>query len=194
MKPIIDRKYLTEVEEQTLIRLARRVLTEFVKNGTDEFPETVLGDFDLTPALRQELGVFVTLSEGGALRGCIGYIVGLMPLYQGVISNTQNASAHDPRFMPVRPDELAAIQIEISVMTPLQKVKGPEEIQVGRDGVVLKNRFNQGVFLPQVPLEQGWDKTTYLEQLGFKAGLDRDAYQDPETELFRFEAQVFGEE
>ena len=194
MKPTIDRKYLNEGEEQTLLRLARLGLTEFVKNGTDEFPDTVLGEFELTPALRQELGVFVTLTEGEALRGCIGYIVGLMPLYQGVISNTQNAAAHDPRFMPVRPEELAAIQMEISVMPPLQKVKGPEEIQVGRDGVVLKNRFNQGVFLPQVPLEQGWDKTTYLEQLGFKAGLDQDAYQDPETELFRFEAQVFGEE
>lgn len=193
MKPTIDRKYLNESEEQTLLRLARLVLTEFVKNGTDEFPDSVLSEFDLTAALRQELGVFVTLTERGSLRGCIGYIVGLMPLYQGVIANTQNAAAHDPRFMPVRPEELDAIKIEISVMTPLEKVKGPEEIQVGRDGVVLKNRFNQGVFLPQVPLEQGWDKTTYLEQLGFKAGLDRDAYLDPDTELFRFEAQVFSE-
>lgn len=190
---MIDQKYLNEEEERTLLHLARFVLEHFIGKGNSSFPDSKLHEFQITAALKQSLGVFVTLTKHGKLRGCIGNIVGTRPLYQSVIENTQNAAAHDPRFAKVTPAELAGIEIEISVMTPLEKVNDLKEIMIGRDGLVLKKGFASGVFLPQVPLEWNWNKTTYLEQLGLKAGLDRDAYQDPQTELWRFSAQVFGE-
>jgi AmmeMemoRadiSam system protein B/AmmeMemoRadiSam system protein A len=190
---IMDQKFLNAAEEQTLLKLARFVLENFITRGVADFSESKLSDFQLTEGLRQKLGVFVTLKEYGDLRGCIGNIVGIRPLYQGVVENAQNAAAHDPRFDPVTPEELDRIEIEISVMSPLEPVKSLDEILVGRDGLVLKKGFHSGVFLPQVPVEWNWDKTTYLEQLGLKAGLARDAYKDPQTELLRFSAQVFGE-
>lgn len=189
----MEPKYLNPEEEQTLLKLARFALENFVVKGITDFPDSKLTEFQLTPALRQKLGVFVTLQEHGSLRGCIGNIIGIRPLYQGVIENAQNAAAHDPRFDKVIPDELEHIEIEISVMSPLEPVKSLDEILVGRDGLVLKRGFHSGVFLPQVPVEWNWDKTTYLEQLGLKAGLSRNAYQDPQTELLKFTAQVFGE-
>lgn len=189
----MDLNYLNAGEELTLLKLARFVMHNFITRGTTDFPDSQLSDFQITPAFQQKLGVFVTLKEYGDLRGCIGNIVGIRPLYQGVIENAQNAAAHDPRFNPVTPDELEQIEIEISVMSPLKPVRSLDEILVGRDGLVLKKGFHSGVFLPQVPVEWNWDKTTYLEQLGLKAGLNRDAYKDPQTELLRFSAQVFGE-
>jgi hypothetical protein len=191
--PIIDKKYLNRDEEKELIRLSRHVLTSFVNKGTSTFADRELKGFKLTAAVKQELGVFVTLKEHGNLRGCIGYITGMMPLYQGVIENTMNAAANDPRFSPVKAGELKDISIEISVMTPLEKVNSLDEIKVGRDGLVLKNGYSSGVFLPQVPVEQNWDKTTYLEELGLKAGLDKKAYKASGTVLYKFSAQVFGE-
>ena len=192
--PTIAQKYLNEEEEWTLLRLARFVLESFIVKRNSEFPDSKLNDFQITPALKQSLGVFVTLTKQGKLRGCIGNIVGVRPLYRGVIENAQNAAAHDPRFDKVTPAELEEIELEISVMTPLEQVTDLQEITIGRDGLVLKKGFASGVFLPQVPLEWNWDKTTYLEQLGLKAGLTREAYKDPQTELWRFSAQVFSEE
>ena len=106
---------------------------------------------------------------------------------------TMQSAANDPRFEPVAERELPDIDIEISVMTPLRKIASPDEVMVGRDGVYLVNGMNAGVFLPQVPLEQGWDRKTYLEELGHKAGLDSNTYKDKKSELYVFSAQVFGE-
>jgi len=186
-------KYLTPEEEKTLLRLARHVLTTFVKQGVENYPDRDLSGFAITQGLKQPLGVFVTLNKSGQLRGCIGHIVPRLPLYVGVIENAINAAARDPRFDRVTTAELKDIHIEISVMSPLMKVGKPEEIVVGRDGVVLTNGPYTGVFLPQVPVEWKWDRKTYLEQLGLKAGLDAEAWKRPNTELLRFTAQVFGE-
>ncbi len=183
---------LTSEEKKTLLALSRLVLQKFVKEGTDDFTAD-LKKLTVTDTLRAKSGVFVTLTLGGNLRGCIGYIIPMTSLVEGVIENTINASAHDPRFRPVTPAELKSIHIEISAMSPLIPVKSLDEIQVGRDGLVLKNGGYSGVFLPQVPVEQGWDKQTYLEELGHKAGLDSSAYKDKNTVLQRFTAQVFGE-
>ncbi|HEX3045526.1 MAG TPA: AmmeMemoRadiSam system protein B [Bacillota bacterium] len=189
-----DAKYLSPAEEKTALKLARFVLQNYIENKLTDFSPAQLSGIQLTPAFSKELGVFVTLKKHGNLRGCIGYINGVMPLYQGIIENTKNASTKDPRFPKVTPAELPDLEIEISVMTPLEKVESIEEIIIGRDGLVLRNGPYSGVFLPQVPVEWNWDLTTYLEQLGLKAGLNRQAYQDPRTELYRFSAQVFGEE
>jgi len=187
-------KYLSREEEGKLLKLARHVLEKFVRDGVSSFPEGDLDGFGLTPTLRKDFGVFVTLNKSGNLRGCIGHITPEEALYQGVIENTMNAAARDPRFPPVTPEELKEITMEISVMSPLRKVGSLGEIKVGRDGLVLVCGSNSGVFLPQVPVEWNWDKTAYLENLGEKAGLDRGAYKRKDAVLFRFTAQVFGEE
>jgi len=178
---------LTEAERQTLLTLARATLTRHVQNkGVPD-----LAAYSLTPRLKEKAGAFVTLHEHGELRGCIGYIEGIKPLAETVRENACNAATEDPRFPPVRPAELGTIKIEISVMSPLRKVAAPTDVIAGVHGVVLKKGRYQGVFLPQVATEQGWDRETFLRQLGRKAGLDLDAYQS--AELFVFTAEVFGE-
>ncbi len=178
---------LTAAERHTLLTLARDTLTRHVqKKGVPD-----LAAYPLTPRLKENAGAFVTLHEHGELRGCIGYIQGIKPLAETVRENACNAATEDPRFSPVQPGELQNIVIEISVMSPLRKVAAPEDVIAGVHGVVLKKGRYQGVFLPQVATEQGWDRETFLRQLGRKAGLDVDAYKS--AELFVFTAEVFGE-
>jgi AmmeMemoRadiSam system protein A len=192
-KPSIDNKVISDEEEKTLLGLARFVLNSFVSSGVTNYPGAKPGGFTITDRMKQRLGAFVTLNKSDQLRGCIGYITGRKMLYEAVIDNTVNAAASDPRFSPVTKEELKDIDIEISVITPLIKVESIDEIQIGRDGLYLVNGNNTGVFLPQVPLEWNWDRKTYLEELGLKAGLTREAYRDKATILYRFSAQVFGE-
>lgn len=178
---------LSAAERQTLLALARATLTQHVQNkGVPD-----LAAYSLTPRLKEKAGAFVTLHEHGELRGCIGYIQGIKPLAETVRDNACNAATEDPRFPPVQPGELHNIVIEISVMSPLRNVAAPEEVIAGVHGVVLKKGRYQGVFLPQVATEQGWDRETFLRQLGRKAGLDLDAYKS--ADLFVFTAEVFGE-
>ena len=148
---MIDKKYIDEAGEQTLLNLSRYVLNEFVKNSINEFNESKLKSFQITEQLKQKLGVFVTLKKGEELRGCIGYILGENLVYKNVIENTINASSRDPRFRKVKPDELSGIDIEISIMTPLTKISSLDEITVGRDGLLLRKGWNSGLLLPQVP-------------------------------------------
>lgn len=192
-KPDLEERLINIEEEMILLKLSRFVLTGFIKDGSDYYPPESLSRFQLTPALMQDLGVFVTLKMSGNLRGCIGYIEGRGPLFESVIENTMNAAAFDPRFRKVTAAELDLIDIEISVMTPLVKIKNPDEIVIGRDGLYLVNGRNSSVFLPQVPLEWGWNLNTYLEELCGKAGLPSEIYKERSTDLYRFSAQVFGE-
>ncbi len=186
-------KFLTDGEEKTLLKLARNVLEKFVKSGVQHYPDSDLTDYGLTDTLKKPFGVFVTLNEDKQLRGCIGNILAAVPLYQGVIDNAINAAAHDPRFRRVQADELKAIEMEISVMSPLIPVASLDDIVVGRDGLVLRVGGYSGVFLPQVPVEWKWNKQQYLEELGHKAGLDTNAYKRKDAKLWRFTAQVFSE-
>jgi AmmeMemoRadiSam system protein A len=140
---------------------------------------------------------FVTLRRRSddSLRGCIGHIIARVPLYECVAEMARAAAIHDSRFSPVTPSELEGIHFEISVLTPLQRVQDPEEIVVGKDGVVLKHGYHQGVFLPQVPVEQGWDRTMYLDQLCAKAGLYRaGCWKDEQAQLEKFQAIIWEEE
>ncbi len=193
-KPVIDNKLINEDEEKTLLKLSRYVMTEFIGNSISKFTINDLKSFKISDNLKQNLGVFVTIKKNDELRGCIGFIEGMGPLFQSVISNTINSCSKDPRFSSVTKDELDSIKIEISIMTPLVKIKSLDEIKIGRDGLFLLNGYHSGVFLPQVPLEWGWDLKTYLEELCGKAGLSPDKYLDKNTEIFRFSAQVFGED
>jgi AmmeMemoRadiSam system protein A len=183
---------LTEAQQSTLLELARAQIEEFVRTkGRVNVPPD---DPRLDDTLRADRAVFVTIKNRGRLRGCIGTIVAHEPLYQSVLHNAAQA-CQDPRFHmhAITPEELDAIDIEISVLGPLRRVQSPNEVVVGRDGLLLTLGPCRGVFLPQVPGEQGWDREAYLQNIGRKAGAGVDAYKDPNAVLETFTAQVFGE-
>lgn len=148
----------------------------------------------------EKCGVFVTLKIDGDLRGCIGLIEGRAPLAQGIQDMAIAAATEDPRFPAVKPDELAKIDIEISVLSPMIPVSSLDEIQVGRDGLLLRKYPGSGLLLPQVPTEYGWDRDTFLNHLCLKAGLPPGSHLGPDgkslaadAKLWRFTAEVFGE-
>jgi AmmeMemoRadiSam system protein B/AmmeMemoRadiSam system protein A len=179
---------LTENQKKLLLKIARETLQNYLSGK--KLPELKIDD----PVLLEKRGVFVTLRKYGNLRGCIGYIEPVKPLYIAVREMAINSATRDPRFEPVTYEELKDIEIEISVLTVPQRVKSADEIVLGRDGVIVKRGFNQGVFLPQVAEETGWTKEEFLSYLcSHKAGLPPDAWKDPKTELYIFQAEVFNE-
>ncbi|MBN1901129.1 AmmeMemoRadiSam system protein A [Candidatus Sumerlaeota bacterium] len=184
--------FLSPEEEANLLRISRYTMEKWVRET--KYPsEKEIESFSITPGIQEKSGVFVSLHKLGELRGCIGYITGTIPLFQAVIENTVNAASKDSRFPPVQEDELDMIGIEISVMTPLQPVDDINMIEVGRDGLVIEKGFHQGLLLPQVATEWGWDRKEFLEQTCRKAGLPADAYLKKDVRIFRFQARVFGE-
>jgi hypothetical protein len=141
--------------------------------------------------LKEPKGAFVTLYKKGVLRGCIGQIVGRLPLAEAVSAMAQQAAFHDPRFPPVRPDEVDDLKIEISVLTALQKINSADDIEVGKHGIVIVRDTSVGLLLPQVATEYGWDRTEFLENCCLKAGLPRETWKDKETGIYIFSADVF---
>lgn len=181
-------KVLSREQKEKLLKIARQTL-EYYLSGKP-LPEIKEKD----PIFQEKRGVFVTLKKNGHLRGCIGYIYPVAPLVEAVRKMAIEAATGDPRFSPVKFEELKNIEIEISVLTVPKKVKSADEIVLGRDGVIVKRGFHQGVFLPQVADETGWSKEEFLRQLCWqKAGLSPDAWKDEETELYTFQAEVFSE-
>ncbi|NVO00109.1 MAG: AmmeMemoRadiSam system protein B [Geobacteraceae bacterium] len=139
--------------------------------------------------MKADGAVFVTLKEkNGRLRGCIGTISAYTSLHQSISQNAVAAASKDPRFSPVRPEELSGLDIEVTVLSPMEPVSGLSEIQVGTHGVYLEASGRSSVFLPQVPLEQGWDLDTYLRELALKAGLGPDGWKS--GRLQRFTAEI----
>ncbi len=183
-----DKMGLSLEDKKFLLAEARKTLEEYLTNGRI---------MDFSPAssvLKEKRGAFVTLRKNGRLRGCIGNIIGTKPLFLTVRDMAIEAAVSDPRFMPVKSGELKDIDIEISVLSPLRRVKGASEIILGKHGVLVKKGFHQGVFLPQVADETGWDKEEFLSHLCLeKAGLSPDAWKDKNTELYVFTADVFSE-
>ncbi len=141
--------------------------------------------------LTDELGCFVTLNKNGVLRGCIGSLIGKEPLYENVARMAIAAAFKDTRFPPVAPQEWPTLEIEISVLGPMTLCPKIEDIEIGRHGLLLILGTHSGVFLPKVPVEQGWDLTAYLENLCRKAQLPSQAWQDPKAQLYWYEALVF---
>lgn len=138
-------------------------------------------------------GVFVSLHRHGALRGCIGHIIGDEPLPDLVGAMAVAAASEDPRFPPVAPDELDGLEIELSLLS-VPVAARPDDVVPGEHGVILRRGGRLGVFLPQVATEQGWDRPTLLIMLCRKAGLPTDAWQDPAARLEVFRAQVVHED
>ena len=143
------------------------------------------------PYLMKNGAAFVTLKKNGELRGCIGHIIAREPLALSVQNNAVSAALRDPRFSPVKKEELKDISLEVSVLTPPQPVYDPSTIKVGRDGLIIENGMHRGVLLPQVPGEWNWNLNDYLEAICRKAGLPASAIKDPKTKLYRFQALVF---
>lgn len=182
---------LNAEEQRALLTLARAAVVAAVRGEkvpSDRVPDRFAAD----SPLHEDRGVFVTLTEHGDLRGCIGSIFGTEPLYAGVRHQAVHSAQEDPRFAPVSAAELDRIHIEISVLTPPVPVTGPDQIIVGRHGVLIEKHGHRAVFLPQVAPEQGWDRDTMLRALCRKAGLGADEWKSGMS-FEVFEAQVFEE-
>ncbi|HEB30073.1 MAG TPA: AmmeMemoRadiSam system protein A [Spirochaetes bacterium] len=178
---------LTKEEKESLLKLARDTIgARLGKNKPADFSPG-------SSVLTEPRGAFVTLHKHGALKGCIGYVEAIKPLYQTVREMAVAAAFQDPRFESVTGDEFDQIEIEISVMSPIKKISNIDEIEVGKHGLIMKSGLNQGLLLPQVATEQGWDKETFLEHTCNKAGLYGDCWKKPETEISIFSAEVFSE-
>ena len=177
---------LTAEERQSLLHIARKTLESYLSDKS-------VPEFEVTDNLKKFGAAFVTLDKGGRLRGCIGHTTAVEPLYKTVSDCAIQAAVADPRFPSVSRTELDQLHIEISVLSPMQKVKTLDEIEVGRDGLMIFLGQNRGLLLPQVAAEYGWDRTTFLEQTCQKAGLAVNAYKSPEAVIFKFQADVFGE-
>ncbi len=175
-------------EQRLLLDLARRTIAARLAGSPDPIVDPPAGP------LREPRGAFVTLHLEGHLRGCIGHVVGHEPLWLSVRENAVNAAFHDPRFPPLTADELDHVVLEISVLTPLRPITGPDDLVIGRHGVMIQLAGARGLLLPQVASELGWGARTFLEQTCRKAGLDRDAWQRPDAIVEAFEAEVFGDQ
>ena len=173
-------------ERADLLRLARAALTEFIGR------RTVIEDRTGRAAFKEPRGAFVTLRKAGRLRGCIGYAEPVAPLGRTVIQAAVLAATEDPRFPPVSAAELDSVLIEISVLTPPREISNPRAVKVGTHGLIVERDGRKGLLLPQVPMENGWDRETFLEEASLKAGLPRDAWRRG-AKLWVFEAIVFHE-
>ena len=183
---------LTETEKETLLKLARYTLEQyFILGKAPLFPEE---KFTLTNLMKTSCGVFVTLTRNERLRGCIGYVVPVKPIYESVMEMVINAAVHDRRFRPVKSGELDQLRIEISVLSPLSVCTDLDSIEVGVHGLVIQQGSRSGLLLPQVPVEWGWDRKEYLKQICYKAGLPLDAYRSADANVYTFTAEVFHEE
>jgi AmmeMemoRadiSam system protein B/AmmeMemoRadiSam system protein A len=180
---------LTPEEGKALLSLARAALQGYAKEHN--LPEVKDGAF--SPRLRERCGVFVTLHKNGELRGCIGHILPQAPLWQAVVENAVSSGFRDYRFPPLTEEELKEVNIEVSVLSPLRKINGPGEFQVGREGILIQLGRYSAVFLPQVATEQGWDREETLCQLCRKAGLPWNAWWHKDMEFYVFTTTVFQE-
>lgn len=177
---------LTDADRNYLLGLARAAITRYLDSGVVPLPRPA------SPALAQNRGAFVTLKERGELRGCIGHMAEDAPLALTVARMALQAAFRDTRFQPVRAEEVAQLQVEVSALTPFARVAGPEAIVVGRDGVLLEKGGARAVFLPQVAPEQGWSRDETLDHLCQKAGMPAGCWQGGAT-FYTFQAEVFGE-
>ncbi len=182
---------LSPTDRHMLLRLARRTIEFHLKH--ERLPTPTELAYSPTPATRQRRGVFVSLYlPGHQLRGCIGEIMPQRPLFEGVIHNALNAAFNDPRFPALHERELPDLSIEISALTPPHEVASPEQIIIGRHGIILEKDGRTAVFLPQVAVEQQWTREQTLSYLSQKAGLSPDAWQS-HARLHVFEANVLNE-
>ena len=179
---------LTSREKSELLALARKSV-EYAVREKKPYETTV----SASEVLNQERGAFVTLRKSGDLRGCIGYTSAVKPLYMTVRDTATFAALQDPRFPAVSASELPQIDYEVSVLSPLRRVLDVRQIKVGQNGLLMKNGAYEGLLLPQVPVDEKWDRQRFLEETCAKAGMRSGCWKDENTDIFMFTAVVFGE-
>ncbi|OPY31316.1 MAG: hypothetical protein A4E32_01768 [Methanomassiliicoccales archaeon PtaU1.Bin124] len=185
---------MNDKEGQLAVRAARRAVESEVKGDKG-------GDLDLPESFREKRGVFVTLDTypDRELRGCIGYPEPTYPLGVALVRAAE-AACHDPRFPPLRADELDKTVVEVSILTVPEEIKLrdrrqlPSQVRVGMDGLIMERGPYRGLLLPQVPVEWCWDSNTFLEQTCIKAGMTPDRWLDTSCRVYRFQAEIFSEE
>jgi MEMO1 family protein len=177
---------LKSQEKTALVRLARDAVTKYI------IEKEIISYTPANPRLLTQCGAFVTLKNRGSLRGCIGFIDPVAPLYQTIIQAAIYAATQDFRFKPVTADEIQSLEFEISVLSPLHKITDPNQVSVGKHGLVIAQNGKKGLLLPQVPVENNWSRKTFLEQACLKAGLPPTAWREG-ADIFVFEAIVFKE-
>lgn len=175
---------LSPEEKGWLLQIARSSLEKFVNENEVFQPQSI------HPKFMDKRGAFVTLKKKGQLRGCIGFIEPSLPLVQTVVQATIYAASRDARFPPVQSSELKDIELEISVLTPLKKIDDPQEVEVGRHGLLIIKGTHKGLLLPQVPVENHWSRQAFLQHTCLKAGLPEDAWKSG-AEIYTFEAIIF---
>jgi hypothetical protein len=179
---------LTAADKKTLLTLARQAIADGLKGHDSNLDQS-----QFKGVLAEKRGAFVTLTIDGDLRGCIGYIRAIKPLYETIAEMAAQAAFHDPRFTPLSSREFNKIELEISVLTPMILVTDPGEIKVGRDGLYIVNGYASGLLLPQVATDYNWDRDTFLDQTCLKAGLPPGTWKQKGTEIYKFQADIFGE-
>jgi AmmeMemoRadiSam system protein B/AmmeMemoRadiSam system protein A len=178
---------LSAQDKTFLLNIARQAIATELSGKELLFPQR------MSEALQLQLNAFVTLNKHDELRGCIGTFRAPGPLYETIAQMARQAAFSDPRFMPVTKEELPDLDIEISVLTPMKRIYNPDSVVVGRDGLYMRRGNYAGVLLPQVPVEQGWGRIEFLDHTCLKAGLPTSAWKDKQTELYVFQAEIFGE-
>lgn len=186
---------LTDFEGRDAVKLARKTIESFLSE--ERLPEPHELGFDLSPVFGEKRGVFVTLTESGLLRGCIGHPFPDSRLEDAIMDSAISAATRDPRFPPVREDELDEIVIEVTILTPPEKINAPaeelpERIEIGKHGLIVKQGYCQGLLLPQVAPEYNMDSIEFLGHTCLKAGLSPDAWLKG-AEVSCFEGQIFKE-
>lgn len=182
---------LSESEGRTALCLARKTISKHIGNRGTECGE-------LSPVFDEKRGVFVTLTEGGELRGCIGLPYPMLPLKEGIVEAARSASTSDPRFPPVSPAELDKIRLEVTILsTPGILECSPEErpknIIIGRDGLIINGFGRSGLLLPQVATEYNMDPVEFLDHVCLKAGLPAGTWRSDDVEIMTFQGQIFTE-
>jgi AmmeMemoRadiSam system protein A len=177
---------LSEADRQPLLALARRAIVEAVS------PQKSAVDISRIGVLQEKRAVFVTLHARGRLRGCIGVIEAFEALGESIPRCAANAALRDPRFSPVRAEELPELEIELSLLSPFEPIL-PENIEIGMHGLLISQGPKRGLLLPQVAVEHKLSRDQFLEETCRKAGLNANAWQEPDTKIFGFTCEVFSE-
>lgn len=178
--------WLTPADKTELLTIARDAISHYLDGAN-------FVDLPASPNLERPGAAFVTIWMGEHLRGCIGRVVAELPLAQTVALCAVDAAIADPRFAPLRRDELPHATLEISVLSPLERINSPADIEIGRHGLLIRLGAASGLLLPQVASEYNWSVTQFLQHTCEKAGLQRDAYLSPAAVIYRYEVILIEE-
>lgn len=177
---------LSEADRKAILVLARQAVAEAVCHGR------LLTKIPKAEVFERRCGLFVTLHSAKRLRGCIGVIEAREPLGEAIVHCATSAALEDPRFNPMRSEEIADMEIEVSLLSPLQRIR-PEEIEIGKHGLMVEQGLCRGLLLPQVATEYGLNREQFLRETCHKAGLPGEAWKSPETRIYGFTCEIFGE-